>query len=213
MTKQAVAFEFAQRFDSKPVYTTKEAIIMAGSKDNAYDYLKLLENLGVAEHVRGYFTLNNILVSQSAKIIDLALPSLKALSKGRRFGLHYNESDIGFAKKNIHHRLITLDYKAWELTKFQYPRDIYIYVEDIEQTACYLKKNRFREGKKGRIVLLPVIGNITDEKQRVYFDCLAKGGRSINDAIAIELSYPGQLNHTANFPVQLMQKVEEDLPR
>jgi hypothetical protein len=143
--------------------------------------------------------------------VQKLLPSLEALNRARRFGKYYNDSDIHFGRKNIHHKLITLDYKAWELTKFQYPLELYLYVEDIEKTADYLKKNRFSEGQKGRIVILPMIGDFQNETQRVYFDCIAKGGRSVNDAIAVELSYGDTLTQKANFPVESVRKVQEDL--
>lgn len=212
MTKQELAFSFAQKFDTKPVYTTKEAISIAGSKDTAYRRLEILKSLGIVKYTRGYFTINTTLVSQPANIVQKLLPSLEALSRARRFGKYYNELDINFAKKNVHHRLITLDYKAWELTKFQYPSDFYVYVEDVEKTAHYLKQNKFSEGQKGRIVILPVTGEFNNEIQRVYFDCLAKGGRSIQDAVAMELLYRDHLVYKANFPTELTQKVEDDLP-
>ena len=215
MTKQELAFRFAQRFDNnKPVYTTKEAISITGSKDKAYRRLEVLKSLGIVKYTRRYFTINTILVSQSVSIIEKILPSLEALYKARRFGRYYrsSESDIDFARKNIHHKLITLDYKAWDLTKFQHPSDLYLYVEDGDKTAAYLKEDGFSEGRKGRVVILPIIGQFDNEIQRVYFDCLANGGRSVQDAVAIELLHHDRLAYKGSFPTELIQKVEGDLP-
>jgi hypothetical protein len=212
MTKQELAFRFAQKFDNKPIYTTKEAISIAGSKSEAYRHLEVLRSLGITISKRKYFTINTILVSQPLNLIEKILPSLESLKKARAFGRYHNESDINFAKENIRSELITLDYKVWELTKFQYPSYLYMYVEDVKKTSSYLKQNKFHEGPKGRVVLLPTIFPIDNEIQRVYFDCLAKGGRSIQDAVAIELLFAERLSYKANFPIELIQKVEEDLP-
>src|SRR5207245_2644067 len=83
------------------------------------------------------------------------------------------------------------------LTKFQYPLDFCIYVEDVEKTVRYLKQNKFSEGQKGRVVILPITGDFSNEIQRVYHDCLAKGGRSVQDAVAIELLYSDHLIYKA----------------
>jgi hypothetical protein len=213
MTKQELAFRFAQRFDSnKPVYTTKEAISIASSKSEAYRLLEVLRYLGIIKYTRRYFTINTTLVSQSINLIEKILPSLEALSRGKRFARYYDESDINFAMKNVNHKLVTLDYAAWELTKYQSTLDYYVYVKDVEQTVTYLKENKFHEGQKGHVIILPMIGDFTNELQRIYFDCLAYGGRSIQDAVAIELLFRDRLSYKASFPIELIQKIEEDLP-
>ena len=61
-------------------------------------------------------------------------------------------------------------------------------------------------------MVLPRIGNFENEIERVYLDCIAKGGRSIQDAIAIELLYANHLTSRGNFPVEYVLKVQEDLP-
>ena len=87
-----------------------------------------------------------------------------------------------------------------------------MYVEDVEKTVCYLREKRFSEGKNGHIVILPMVGDFDNEIQRVYFDCLANGGRSIQDAVAIELLYSDRFSYKATFPIELTQKVQDDLP-
>ncbi|MGH9856814.1 MAG: hypothetical protein ACRD4B_03120, partial [Acidobacteriota bacterium] len=90
--------------------------------------------------------------------VDAAFVLLTVHMSGKkdRVGRYYNDSDVRFALGNVDHELVTLDYKAWELTEFQYPMDLYMYVQDVERAASHLKGSAFREGKKGRVVLLPM---------------------------------------------------------
>ena len=206
------AFLFAQRLDSKPVYTIEDAISVAGSAKTAYRRLNALKSLGLASYKRGSFILKINVVAQPANIIEKLLPSLIVLSKARKFGRNYNGSDIRFAMNNISDRFVTLDYKAYELTKFQTPLDLYIYVTDIDKVADSLKEKGFKEGKNGHVILLPKIGDFSNEIERVYLDCIANGERSTMDAIAIELLYEDRLSTRGLFPVQLVKKVQEDLP-
>ena len=152
------------------------------------------------------------MVAQPANILEKLLPSLIALSRARKFGRNYNNSDISFAVKNVPGKFVTLDYKAYELTKFQTPLDLHIYVDDVDNVAAFLKEKGFREGKKGHVLLLPKIGDFSNEIERVYLDCIAYGERSTMDAIAIELLYEDSLNTRGLFPVQLVKKVQEDMP-
>jgi hypothetical protein len=207
------AFLFAQELEDKAVYSVKHDVTSNVSRMTAYRYRKELEDLGVLKYSRGKFILNTTAINQPLRLFQKLLPSLGALKYARRFGKSYGESDIKFAKENIQSKLITLDYKAWELTQFQYPLDLCMYVQDIQKTASYLKQNKFHEGQNGHVILLPLVGfPIDNEIQRIYFDCIAKGGRSIQDAVAIELLFRERLNYKANFPIELIQKVEEDLP-
>jgi len=206
------AFLFAQRLDTKPVYTIEDAISVAGSAKTAYRRLNDLKALGLAKYKRGSFILKSSVVSQPAKVIEELLPSLIALNKGRRFGRNYNDSDIRFASNNISDKFVTLDYKAYELTKFQTPLDLHIYVQEVDKVATFLKENGFREGRNGRVILLPKVGEFANEIERLYLDCIANGERSTMDAIAIELLYEDRLSTRGLFPVQLVRKVQEDLP-
>lgn len=219
MTQQLMIEEsallFAQRLiaNPKPAYSMKkDALPIAGSLPTAYRRLNALKSLGLARSARGHFVLNTSVLVQLPHVIEKMRPSLEALGKSRRFGRYYNDSDIKFAEDNIEYGRFTLDYKAWELTKFQYPIDLYMYVEDVDKIANYLKDNQFSEGKKGHVILLPMTGDFTNEIERVYLDCIAKGGRSLQDAIAIELLYGSKLDVKGNFPIDLVRKVQEDLP-
>ena len=205
------AFLFAQRLESKPVYSMKEAISIAGSAKTAYRRINELKALGLAQSRRGNFILKNNVVSQPANVIEKLLPSLIALSKGRIFGRNYDDSDVRFATNNVK-GFVTLDYKAYELTKFQTPRDLYVYVEDVDGVASFLREKGFREGRNGRVILLPMTGDFASEIERVYLDCLANGKRSTMDAIAIELLYEERLSTRGLFSVQQVKKVQEDLP-
>jgi hypothetical protein len=76
-----------------------------------------------------------------------------------------------------------------------------------------LKKCNFSEGTKGRVVLLPRIGEFRNEIQRVYLDCIAYGGRSLLDAIAIEILHNEDLdpNIRGTFKTEDVLKVREEL--
>jgi hypothetical protein len=207
--------DFARKLGTKPVYSVKQDLIpKTTSTATAYRYLKELKDLGIVKSKHGgHFIVNTSVISHK-DIFQELLPGLRALNKARRFGREYTESDIKFAMSNIPYKLVTLDYKAWELTKFQYPSDLYLYVDDVDKTVTYLKhlERRFKEGKNGRVVILPVMGEFENEIQRVYLDCIAKGGRSLNDAIAIELLYGDSLTQKAQFSVESVLKVKGELP-
>jgi hypothetical protein len=205
---------FAQKLSPKPVYNTRKDVIpISTSERTAHRYLRHLKELGfIGMSNRGHFIINRTAISQPIPVIEKLLPSLKALKRARRFGRYYNDSDVKFARNNIQCELITLDYKAWELTKFQYPSELCMYVEDIDKTASFLRENKFKEGQRGRVVILPMIGEFGNEIERIYLDCIAKGGRSIQDAIAIELLHGNHLISRGSFPVEYVLKVQEDLP-
>jgi hypothetical protein len=63
------------------------------------------------------------------------------------------------------------------------------------------------------VAILPKEGGFENEIQRVYLDCLAFGGRSTLDAVAIELLHADQLSVRGEFPTDLVLKVREDLPK
>ncbi len=209
------ALLFAQRLGGKqkPTYSIKDdAIPSAGSGMTAYRRLNVLKTLGIVKSSRGHFTLNTSVVLQPRHIVEKLLPSLEALKKGKRFGRYYNNSDIRFALNNIHDKIVTLDYKAWQLTEYQSPSDLYVYVKNFEQTVSFLKNAGFSEGNKGQVVVLPMIGDFTNEIERVYLDCIAKGGRSLQDAVAIELVHGNSIQSKAFFTIDLVKKVQDDLP-
>jgi hypothetical protein len=205
---------FAQALAPKIVYSIKnDAIAVAGSERVAYRRLNSLVSLGLATFNNGQFQINRGAIMQPLYILEKLVPSLTALKHARRFGKSYNDSDIRFCRNVLGNSFTTLDFKAWDLTKFQTPLDLYVYVDDVDGTSSFLKENGFREGKKGHIVLLPKIGDFTNEVQRTYLDSIAKGGRSINDAIAIELLYADKLDIKGQFPIEYVIKVQQDLPQ
>ena len=210
------AFLFAQGLDDKALYSMKHDMTSNVSRMTAYRYIKELEDLGVLRSIRGKFILNNSAVNQPLRLFRKLLPSLRALKYARRFGKSYDDSDINFAKKNIQSKLITLDYKAWELTGYQSPLDLYMYVPDMNISAEYLKQHEFHEGQNGHVILLPLMDKFDNDNkneiQRVYLDCVSRGGRSINDAIAIELLYGDSLTQKAHFSVESVLKVRQELP-
>ena len=214
MSQQSIkSIYYAQKVGHKSVHTIKDTFPIAGSQATAYRRLNTLKDLGIVKRIRGgLFRFTIDVADQSIAFIEKLLPSLEALKKGKTFGRYYINSDIKFVKENVKYELITLDYKAWEITRFQSPSHLYVYVKDFEQTIDYLKKNNFSEGKKGRVTILPMIGDFNNQIERVYLDCIARGGRSISDAIAIELLYGDQLKTKGSFPIDAIKKVQEDLP-
>ena len=205
---------FAQSMPPKIVYTVKDdAIPIAGSERTAYRKLAILADLGLASIHDGKFELSRA-TRQPPYVLQKLLPSLRALKSARRFGRAYSEYDVNFVLKNIpENSMITMDYKAWDLTKFQTPSDLFVYVYDVEEFANFLKQNKFSEGKNGCIVLLPKIGSFDNEVERAYFDSIAMGGRSTLDAIAIELVHGDKIKTKGQFPIEYVLKVQEDMPR
>jgi hypothetical protein len=134
------------------------------------------------------------------------------LKKARYFGRSYNESDVHFARKKFSEAMVTLDFRSYELTGLQTPEKLFLYVSDQDSAANALKSSDFSEGTRGKIAILPRIGDFFDnEIQRVYLDSLAAGGRNLLDAVAIELRYPDKLQIKGLFPIDLVEKVREDL--
>lgn len=204
--------EFASKLPPRISYSVKEdAASVAGSIQTAYRRLNALEQLGLATVYRGQFQINRA-ARQPLHFLEKLIPSLLSLKNARRFGRKYHISDINFLKNNLPKgAFITLDYRAWELTGYQYPKDLYIYVDDIEKTSGFLKINGFSEGTKGRAILLQKQPDSKDSIEQVYLDCIAKGGRSVLDAIAIELKYGDQLGVRGRFNMEDILKVQDDM--
>jgi len=209
------AISFAQAFTGQLVYSVKnDARKQAGSLSTAYQRLRILEQIGLAKVNRDAFQIKSNVVSQSFPIRKKILYSLLSLKNARRFGKYYNESDINFAKKHLPGKfLTTLDYATWELTKYQTPSEFFVYVEDVEKSANFLLENDFNEGKNGNVILLPKLGNFDNPIERIYLDCIAKGGRNTLDGIALELNYSDSITEKGHFPLNSVKKVQEDLPR
>lgn len=205
---------FAQGFSTKPLYSIKNAESKTVSTRTMYRRLHDLRSVGLANFRRGFFEIKRGAILQPAPVLKKLIPSLVALKNGRRFGRYYNELDINFAKKQLPEKfLTTLDYAAWELTKFQTPSDFFVYVNDVNKASEFLKNNNFSEGNNGHVVLLPKIGDFRNEVERIYLDCIANDGRSLLDAIAIELLYEDYLSIKGQFSIEYVKKVQEDMPR
>jgi len=206
--------QFAQRLPPRPVYSIKNlGESFFGSTKTAHRRIKLLEFWGLATYKRGKFQIKREVVTQPLSIFKKLFSSLESLKNSRRFGRSYNNADINFVLNSLHDSsIVTLDHRAWDLTKYQFPNDLFIYVDDIEKTTNFLKKEGLSEGNKGHVVILAKTGSFDNEIERVYLDCIANGGRSIMDAIALQLRYPEKISIKARFPIELMRKVQQDLP-
>jgi hypothetical protein len=202
----------AQTIGEKPVYHMNDLSKITESRATAYRILSRLREAGFAEQVReGYFTLRSSLF-QPFNLWQNLLPSLQSLKQARFFGLSYNENDVRLARQ-ILKGIVTLDYRAYEITQLQSPHLFSIYVDNPDQAADKLKECKFSEGTKGRVVILPRTGEFGSEIQRVYLDCIAYGGRSLLDAIAIEILHNEDLdpNIRGTFKAEDVLKVREEL--
>ena len=199
-----------QTLVQKPVYHISELSAVVGSRATAYRTINTLKKIGFANSVnRGYLTLRSS-VFQPLRLWPYLLPSLAALKQARYFGRTYDEKDVRYVKNTVR-GFETLDYRAYELTHFQTPHTLFLYVQNIHEVAKRLKSFRFSEGKRGRVAILPANAEVNNSTQRIYLDCLAFGGRSVLDAIAIELLRGNELQTKGEFPTELIDKVKEDL--
>lgn len=162
------------------------------------------------------FMMYDDVIKQSNTVFQKIMPSLISFKYARWFGRKYDQSDVDFVFKHIPpNSLVTLDYKAAELTNYQHPWQLYVYVDDVESLASLLKRNGFAEEKNEtmRVVLLPKVGSFDNELERVFLDCVASGGRDFMDAIAMMVLYGHEMkNNTVKFPEWAVDKVLEDLP-
>lgn len=214
LEKARDAIGFAQELPPDPIYNLKnlENVVNLSARTIKRRLVRL-EELGLADYKRGKFTIKREVASQPYIVLQNIFPSLMALKKARRFGRHYKPTDVNFMKKHLPRgSTITLDHKAHELTKFQTPLDLYVYVNDMEKTSKFLKSYGFREGKRGSVVLLPKIGSFEDPIERVFLDCVANGGRSFLDAAAIMLTHKNVIKTRVRFTGETILKVQEDLP-
>lgn len=202
----------AQQLEEKPAYAMDDLVRIGESRATIYRVLRELRESGFAQQIReGCFTVRSSLF-QPYNVWKMLQPSLQSLKQGRLFGRSYNESDVKLAN-DILDGMVTLDYRAYELTKFQTPYLFGIYVDDLDQTARILKEHKFSEGTSGRVLILPRIGSFENKIQRVYQDCIAYGGRSLLDAIAVEILYGAELDphHRGAFKIGDVLKVREEL--
>ena len=212
LTRYKDAFQFAQELSPSPVYKVKDVAKYVHER-TVRRRIKKLTEIGLAQYNRGQFTIKNEVVAQPISVLEKLVPSFTAFMQARRFGKSYRLSDINFMIKNLpKSAIITLDYSAHKMTNFQSTQDLYVYIDDVEKTVQFLKNNNFREGTKGSIVILPKIGSFENLTERIFLDCIAKGGRSTMDAIAIQLKYANEITTTARFTTDMILKVQEDLP-
>ena len=212
LTRYKDALLFAQELQPRPIYKVKDVAKNIHER-TVRRRIKKLTEIGLAQYNRGQFTIKEEVIAQPISVLEKLVPSFTAFMQARRFGKAYGLSDNNFMIKNLpKNALITLDYSAHKMTNFQSAQDLYLYVDDIEETVQFLKNNNFREGTKGSIVILPKIGSFENLTERVFLDCIAKGGRSMMDAIAIQLKYKDEINIKARFTTDMLLKVQEDLP-
>lgn len=213
LEKAKDAIGFAQELPPSPIYDLKNlGNTVSVSAKTVKRRLVRLEELGLADYNRGKFTIKREVISQPYIVLQNIIPSLMSLKKARRFGRHYKSTDVNFMKRHLPKgSIITLDHKAHELTKFQIPLNLYVYVDNVENVSKLLKRHGFREGKRGNVVLLPKIGSFENPVERVFLDCVANGGRSFLDAAAIMLTHKDMVKTRVRFAGDTILKVQEDL--
>ncbi len=202
----------AQTLGEKPVYHIDDLRDVAGSRSAAYRILSELREAGFATQAKkGYFTLRSSLF-QPYSLWPYLLSPLEALSHARHFGRSYNENDVRVARSLLN-GAVTLDYRAYELTSLQEPHTLYVYVSELDEAVSILRAEGFSEGRRGRVALLPRLGDFENELQRLYLDCIAFGGRSTLDAIAIEILYSEELDGKirGRFGAENILKVNDEL--
>ncbi len=200
----------------KAAYTLDELAHATGrSRPTAYRYLTELKQNGfVIAYHRGAFSLRDSLFLP-ATIIPRIIPSLHALKQARRFRLHNGKFGVAKAKKHLSELggMATLDYAAYEITGYQTPDAFYFYPDQFEKAVQLLRANNYVESPKGKVVLLPKIGDFSDPILRVFYDSLALGGRGILDAVAISRRCPAITKPSGylDFLLSFARKVEEDM--
>lgn len=202
----------AQAMGEKPAYRLEDLMQVTGSRATAYRTLSELGRMGFAQGLkRGYFTVRSGLF-QPFQLWPYLVPSLSALKQARRFGRAYDESDVTAARR-ILQGVVTLDYRAYELTGFQKPYLLFMYEEDLDSASSGLRESGFSEGARGRVVIMPRAGPPQNEVQRLYLDCIAYGGRSTLDAVAIEILHGEDLDPKVRglFRSEDVLKVKEEL--
>ncbi len=214
LNKAKDAIGFAQELPPRPIYNLNnlESTIRLSTKTIKRRIVQL-ESLGLADYNRGKFTIKREVISQPYIVLQNIIPSLIALKRARRFGRYYKSTDINFMKKHLPKgSIITLDHKAHELTKYQTPLNLYVYVDNVEKISKFLKTHGFREGKRGNVILLPKMGSFKNQIERVFLDCVANGGRNFLDAAAIMLTHKDMIKTRVRFTGDTILKVQEDLP-
>ncbi len=199
----------------KAAYTLDELARATGrSRPTAYRYLTELEQNGfVIAYHRGAFSLRDSAYLPTT-IMPHIIPSLHALKQAKRFRLRNGKSGVAKAKKLLSELggMSTLDYAAHEITGYQTPDVFYFYPDRFDRAEQLLRGNNYVESPKGKVVLLPRIGDFSNPILRVFYDSLALGGRGIIDAIAISRRYPDITKSSGylGLLLNLARKVDQD---
>ena len=207
------AIVFAQELPPSPIYDLRSLGRVGPSGRTIRRRLIRLAELGLAEYVRGKFTIKREVVSQPYPVLQSIASSLMSLKKARRFGRHYKPTDASFVRRLLpEDSIVTLDHGAYDLTGFQTPLGFHVYVDDVEGVSQLLKRHGFREGKRGGVVLLPRIGSFENRIERIFLDCVANGGRSFLDAAAIMLTHGNSIKTRVRFAGDTILQVQGGLP-
>lgn len=211
------AMRFARNLPHKTIYRITDVVKLTKLPiETINKKLDILSSYQLLYRKPNAFMLYRNVIMQSDVMFQKIMPSLISLKHAKYFNKKYDQTDIDFALEHMPcNSIITLDYKAAELTGYQHPWQLYVYVDDINTFESLLKHNGFNEGKKedSRVVLLPKIGSFENLLKRLFFDCVASGGRDFMDAVAIMVLYGHEImDDDIMFPKWAIDKVLEDLP-
>ena len=197
------AIAFARLLPRSMIHRMRDMPSVAGvSEATARRRVDGLAGMGLARRRNGTFTLRHDVVRHPIEVIRAMRPSLLALGRARRFSRRKNNSDVAFARRRLPPgSFVTLDYPLARLTGYQSAWWYHACVEDPDAFGSLLEESGFREDRTGRVVVMPKIGSFDDENVRLLLDCLADGGRSYCDAIALLLTRIGALPGGAVFTV------------
>ena len=198
------AIAFARLLPRSMIHRMRDMPSVAGvSEATARRRVDELAGMGLAVRRKGAFTVHHDAICQPIEVLDAMRPSLLALGRARRFGCGGSSSTgITLARRRLPPgSFVTLDYPLARLTGYQSAWWYHACVEDPDAFGSLLEESGFREDRTGRVVVMPKIGSFDDENVRLLFDCLADGGRSYCDAIALLLTRIGALPGGAVFTV------------
>ena len=212
--KYEEAIAFARLLPRQMVHSFCDMPSVAGvSEATARRRVDELAKVGLAERLNDSFMVRIDAVCYPIEVLETMLPSLLAHVQARRFARRKNGSDLTFARRHLPHgSFVTLDYPLARLTGYQTAWDYHVCVDDQEAFVSLLEENGFREDDLGRVVVMPKIGKFDNEKERLVLDCLADGGRSYCDAIALLMLHIKSSPVHATFSTNEINDVLRNLP-
>ena len=137
-------------------------------------------------------------------------PSIRALE--RRVGF---KGDPDHTAELIRPKtaLSTCGRGAYELLKWDPSKlDLYVYVDDIRKVASEITQNGCKKGDTASIYLMQKEEELKNPFERVYMDCIAKGGRDLIAAAYLEIHFPKKIGNPL-LSREFVKEVRETSPK